>query len=60
MPERTRILLVRHGQPFGNIEVRFGGHTPTPLSELGRTQAEATGLPCYSSPSGRCPAFGSV
>jgi probable phosphoglycerate mutase len=38
----TRILLVRHGQSLGNAERRFGGHTPTPLSELGVTQAEAT------------------
>ena len=41
--ERTRILLVRHGQSLGNAERRFGGHSPTPLSELGRAQAEATG-----------------
>jgi broad specificity phosphatase PhoE len=39
----TRILLVRHGQSQGNAERRFGGHTPTPLSELGIRQAEATG-----------------
>ena len=39
----TRILLVRHGQSQGNAERRFGGHTPTPLSELGLRQAEATG-----------------
>ena len=38
----TRILLVRHGQSQGNAERRFGGHTPTPLSELGTRQAEAT------------------
>ena len=38
----TRILLVRHGQSQGNAEGRFGGHTATPLSELGRRQAEAT------------------
>ena len=41
MPEQTRILLVRHGQSQGNAERRFGGHSPTPLSELGRRQAEA-------------------
>ncbi|HLL74997.1 MAG TPA: histidine phosphatase family protein [Pyrinomonadaceae bacterium] len=40
--ESTRILLVRHGQSQGNAEGRFGGHSPTPLSELGRAQAEAT------------------
>jgi broad specificity phosphatase PhoE len=39
----TRILLVRHGQSLGNAEGRFGGHSPTPLSELGHRQAEATG-----------------
>ena len=39
--ESTRILLVRHGQSRGNAESRFGGHTATPLSELGRAQAEA-------------------
>jgi probable phosphoglycerate mutase len=40
--ETTRVLLVRHGQSQGNAERRFGGHTATPLSELGRRQAEAT------------------
>lgn len=42
MSETTRILLVRHGESQGNAERRFGGHTPTPLSELGHAQAEAT------------------
>ncbi|HEX6183574.1 MAG TPA: histidine phosphatase family protein [Pyrinomonadaceae bacterium] len=40
--ETTRVLLVRHGQSQGNAEQRFGGHTATPLSELGHRQAEAT------------------
>jgi 2,3-bisphosphoglycerate-dependent phosphoglycerate mutase len=40
--ERTRVLLVRHGQSQGNAEGRFGGHSATPLSELGVRQAEAT------------------
>ena len=40
--ETTRVLLVRHGQSRGNAELRFGGHSPTPLSELGHRQAEAT------------------
>jgi probable phosphoglycerate mutase len=40
--DTTRILLVRHGQSQGNAEQRFGGHTATPLSELGRRQAKAT------------------
>lgn len=38
----TRLYLIRHGQSDGNAEGRFGGHSPTPLSELGRAQAEAT------------------
>ena len=40
--ETTRVLLIRHGQSQGNAERRFGGHSPTPLSELGHRQAEAT------------------
>lgn len=35
----TRLFLVRHGQSDGNAEGRFGGHSPTPLSALGRQQA---------------------
>lgn len=38
----TRLYLVRHGQSAGNAEGRFGGHGPTPLSELGVKQAEMT------------------
>ncbi|MEO7675092.1 MAG: histidine phosphatase family protein, partial [Pyrinomonadaceae bacterium] len=38
----TRLYLVRHGQSAGNAEGRFGGHGPTPLSDLGRTQADCT------------------
>ena len=38
----TKLYLVRHGQSDGNAEGRFGGHGPTPLSDLGRKQAEAT------------------
>ena len=38
----TRLYLVRHGQTAGNAEGRFGGHSPTPLSELGQRQAEIT------------------
>jgi probable phosphoglycerate mutase len=33
---------VRHGQSAGNAEGRFGGHGPTPLSELGHEQARLT------------------
>ncbi len=38
----TRLFLVRHGQSDGNAEGRFGGHSPTPLSALGRQQAALT------------------
>ena len=38
----TKLFLVRHGQSAGNAEGRFGGHSPTPLSDLGRQQAELT------------------
>lgn len=38
----TRVLLVRHGQSHGNAERRFGGHSSTPLSDLGVRQAGAT------------------
>ena len=38
----TRLYLIRHGQSAGNAEGRFGGHSPTPLSELGLQQAETT------------------
>jgi probable phosphoglycerate mutase len=38
----TKLYLVRHGQSAGNAEGRFGGHSPTPLSELGQKQAEIT------------------
>ncbi|MBK8466379.1 MAG: histidine phosphatase family protein [Chloracidobacterium sp.] len=42
MPQPTRLYLIRHGQSAGNAEGRFGGHGPTPLSDLGREQAEKT------------------
>lgn len=38
----TRLYLVRHGQSAGNAEGRFGGHSPTPLSDLGIEQARIT------------------
>lgn len=38
----TKLYLVRHGQSAGNAEGRFGGHSPTPLSELGKQQAKLT------------------
>lgn len=40
--DTTRVLLIRHGESQGNAERRFGGHSATPLSELGYRQAEAT------------------
>ena len=42
MPHPTRLYFIRHGQSGGNAEGRFGGHGPTPLSDLGREQAEKT------------------
>ena len=42
MSNVTRLYLIRHGQSAGNAEGRFGGHGPTPLSELGIQQAERT------------------
>ena len=42
MSSTTHVILIRHGQSQGNAEGRFGGHTDTPLSPLGRRQAEAT------------------
>ena len=42
MPHPTRLYLIRHGQSAGNAEGRFGGHGPTPLSDLGKEQAEKT------------------
>jgi broad specificity phosphatase PhoE len=38
----THLFLVRHGQSEGNAARRFGGHSDTPLSELGKKQAVAT------------------
>lgn len=38
----TKLFLIRHGQSAGNAEGRFGGHGPTPLSELGVEQARLT------------------
>ncbi len=38
----TKLYLVRHGQSGGNVSGTFGGHSPTPLSELGIEQAKIT------------------
>jgi broad specificity phosphatase PhoE len=37
----TELLLLRHGESEGNASRRFGSHGPTPLTALGRRQAEA-------------------
>lgn len=39
----VEIVLVRHGQSEGNRDRRFTGHSASPLTALGRAQAEATG-----------------
>lgn len=38
----TTMLWVRHGEASSNKDLRFGGHSPAPLTELGRRQAELT------------------
>jgi broad specificity phosphatase PhoE len=38
----THLSFVRHGQSGGNVDGRFGGHSDTPLSELGIRQADIT------------------
>lgn len=38
----TKILIIRHGQSVANLEETFAGHTDTPLSDLGKRQAEVT------------------
>ena len=40
--EKTRILLIRHGESEANRERRFAGHSDFPLTEKGRRQAECT------------------
>lgn len=39
----TRILVIRHGETYGNIEQRFCGHSETDLTPLGIAQARALG-----------------
>lgn len=41
-PSETFVVFVRHGQSRGNVDGRFGGHGPTPLTELGHAQAKLT------------------
>jgi probable phosphoglycerate mutase len=38
--EDTVVALIRHGESQSNVERRIGGHTPMPLTALGRRQAE--------------------
>ncbi len=42
-PPVTRVVLVRHGETDWNRERRIQGKTDTPLSALGRLQAQAIG-----------------
>jgi broad specificity phosphatase PhoE len=42
MALKTTLYFIRHGQSAGNAEGRFGGHSATPLSQLGLQQAEIT------------------
>lgn len=39
----TRVIVLRHGQTYGNIEQRFCGHSETELTPLGIEQARAAG-----------------
>ncbi|KAA0237750.1 MAG: histidine phosphatase family protein [Dehalococcoidia bacterium] len=39
----TRVIVVRHGQTYGNIEGLFCGHSETELTPLGVRQARALG-----------------
>jgi broad specificity phosphatase PhoE len=47
MPPKTTLYLIRHGQSAGNAEGRFGGHSATPLSDLGLHQAKITAKALY-------------
>lgn len=39
----TKFIIVRHGQSMANVEKIYAAHINTPLSKLGRTQAELVG-----------------
>ncbi len=39
----TEVLVVRHGQTFGNVDELFCGHSETELTPLGIAQARALG-----------------
>ena len=38
----TKLLIIRHGQSEANLQRIFVGHTDSPLSDLGKRQAEVT------------------
>jgi len=38
----TKLLVIRHGQSVANLQDIFAGHLDSPLTELGRKQAEIT------------------
>ncbi len=38
----TKLLIIRHGQSEANLQGVFVGHTDSPLSDLGKRQAEVT------------------
>ncbi|NLJ79709.1 MAG: histidine phosphatase family protein [Firmicutes bacterium] len=39
----TKLILIRHGETLWNLEKRYQGQGDSPLSPLGREQAEKTG-----------------
>ena len=38
----TKLLIIRHGQSQANLDGIFVGHVDSPLSDLGKQQAEVT------------------
>lgn len=43
MDKGTELILIRHGETAWNRERRMQGQTDTPLSDIGRAQAQAVG-----------------